>query len=107
MSETPGKRLFQIRAACGKGEREPEPLDAFALRVYRATKERYAPMKLSKLERDIQRWTVRDTEILSRVDPLERGAAWLAYGDEPGEDEPPMEYGSKPKPGDSGNRKHG
>lgn len=82
MTETIGERLFKIRAACGKGERDPETLDDFAVRVAKATGVSYNPVTLSLLERGKRHWRVADVEAFARVDPLNRGKEWLAFGDE-------------------------
>lgn len=83
MTETIGERLFKIRAACGRGERDPETLDDFAVRVAEATGVRYNPVTLSLLERGKRHWRVRDVETFAQIDPLHRGREWLAFGDEP------------------------
>lgn len=82
IADTPGKRLYLIRLACGDGVRTAEPLKAFAARLKRETRETYHPNALSLLERDEQGWRVSDVEILCRVDPLERGRVWLAFGED-------------------------
>lgn len=80
-ADTPGKRLYLIRLACGDGVRSAESLKAFARRVLRETGAVYHANALSLLERDEQGWLVQDVETLWRVDPDKRGNVWLAFGD--------------------------
>jgi hypothetical protein len=82
VTDTPGGRLFLVRAACGGGERKPESLKAFAERVRLATGANYDPSTLSLLERDIQKWRLEDAANFAAVDPAGRGPGWLAFGDE-------------------------
>lgn len=81
MSETVGKRLFLIRAACGEGERDPESIAAFVKRVHRITGAKYQESTISLLERMKQGWRLIDVDNFARTDPLRRGPVWLAYGD--------------------------
>lgn len=78
MADTPGKRLYQIRLACGDGARKPETLKKFAARVKAKAKVVYHTNALSLLERDEQGWKIEDARILARVDPRRRGAVWLS-----------------------------
>jgi hypothetical protein len=80
-ADSPGKRLYLIRLACGDGSRTAEPLKAFADRVREATGQRYHATTLSLLERDEQGWRLDDINTLAMVDPKHRGASWLAFGD--------------------------
>jgi len=77
-TETAGDRLFLIRAACGNGTRDPEPLKAFAARVKRTTKKDYDPTTISLLERMKQNWRLDDVRVFAAVDPLARGQVWLS-----------------------------
>jgi hypothetical protein len=85
LDEEIGARLFKIRAAWGRGEREPETLEAFADRVKRLTGVDYNPVTLSTLERGKRRWLVSDVATFALVDPHKRGRAWLAGFDLPEE----------------------
>jgi hypothetical protein len=78
MSETAGKRLYQVRLACGDGSRKAEPLDAFAARVREITGADYDPSTISLLERMKQKWRLEDVKNFAAVDPLERGEVWLS-----------------------------
>lgn len=75
--ETPGDRLFLIRAACGS-TREPESLKNFALRVFRVAAVAYDPTTLSLLERMKQKWRLEDVQAIAKADPLNRGEIWLS-----------------------------
>lgn len=81
LDEEIGARLFKIRAACGRGERDPETLELFAARVKRVTGVDYNPVTLSTLERGKRRWLVGDVFTFARVDPMKRGTGWLAGTD--------------------------
>ncbi len=80
-ANTPGKRLYLIRLACGDGVRSAEPLKRFAARVKRETGATYHANALSLLERDEQGWRLADVDALWRVDPSKRGRVWLAFGE--------------------------
>lgn len=77
--EGAGDRLFLIRLACGESGR-PEAIKDFAERVERVTKAHYDPATISRLERGEQRWKLDDVRTFALVDPLKRGANWLAFG---------------------------
>lgn len=81
MAVTPGARLYAVRLACGDGHRKAEPLEAFVARVKQATGTAYLPTTVSMLERDKQGWSLSDAIAFAAVDPLKRGAAWLAFGE--------------------------
>ena len=94
-ADTAGKRLFQIRAACGNGERDPESMKAFAERVKAETGKVYDPSTISLLERDKQKWRLEDVCAFAAVDPLNRGRAWLSAFDDlsaPAEQPDPRVY---------------
>lgn len=78
---TPGARLYAIRLACGDGHRKAEPLEAFVARVKKETGAGYLPTTVSMLERDKQGWRLADAIAFATVDPLRRGASWLAFGE--------------------------
>lgn len=78
--DSPGKRLYLIRLACGDGLRRPESMRDFVLRVKKATGEAYDPSTVSMLERDAQGWRLKDMNAFASVDPLKRGGAWLGFG---------------------------
>lgn len=78
LDEEIGDRLFRIRAACGRGERDPETLEAFAQRVERLTGASYNPVTVSNLERGKRRWLVEDVRNFAAVDPQHRGEVWLS-----------------------------
>jgi hypothetical protein len=81
--QTPGQRLFLIRLACGDGIRKPESMRDFAERVHIATGAEYEHSTIGMLERDLQGWRLKDAKAFAIVDPLKRGEAWLAFGNEP------------------------
>lgn len=80
-----GARMFEIRAACGHGVRDPETLKAFSERIAQLTGVAYGEMTLSNMETGKRRWLVTDINAVAAVDPLKRGREWLAWGDSPGE----------------------
>lgn len=77
-TETAGDRLYQIRAACGGGMRDPMPMKAFVARVKKRTGATYHANTISLLERNEQGWRLTDVITLSAVDPDQRGAVWLS-----------------------------
>lgn len=81
--DTPGKRLYLIRLALGDGTRKPLPLREFATFVETQTGQHYDPSSVSLLERGVQPLSLADCERFAGLDPLRRGAAWLAFGIEP------------------------
>lgn len=78
-------RLFAIRAALGEGVRKPLPLrEMAALLTERAEGgRRFHASQLSGWETGASDPTVDDVAVIAAVDPLHRGAAWLAWGDPP------------------------
>jgi hypothetical protein len=79
MGETEGERVFLIRVALGS-LREPLKQKDFAKLVSRAAGKRFDPTKISRIESGGQRMSLDDAEAFAAVDPLKRGAPWIAYG---------------------------
>lgn len=84
MSETPGERLFDIRAACGGGPRAPMPMKEFVALVKERTGVAYHANTISLLEQNKQGWRLSDVRTLAAADPLSRGEIWLSALHGPG-----------------------
>lgn len=72
-------RLFAVRSALGT-TRKPLPFQALATLVEQHTGERVSWESLRRYEADGREpplWIIR---ALAEIDPLERGAPWLAWG---------------------------
>jgi hypothetical protein len=82
-ADTPGKRAYLIRLACGDGFKSPEPMAAFAMRLTRQKRGAWDSAKVSRVESGERKLTLDDVETYVRVDPLKRPRGWLAFGEEP------------------------
>lgn len=90
MTDTPAKRVYAIRLARGDGWKVPEPMDAFAEAMTavgrtRRPELRYDSSKVSRIESGDRKVSIEDAEVLATVDPLKRGAAWVAFGEAGGQ----------------------
>ena len=79
--QTVGERVYLIREALGT-RRDPMPLDRFAELIRDRTGFIYDKSTLSRMETGERKVSLEDVEVLAVVDPLERGRAWLAFGDQ-------------------------
>jgi hypothetical protein len=84
-ADTPGKRAYLIRLACGDGFKSPEPMAAFAVRLTRQKRGGWDSAKVSRVENGERKMTLDDVETYVRVDPLKRSRGWLAFGEAEGE----------------------
>lgn len=82
MAAKPGQRVYLVRLALGDGVKNPLSLADFALLIKRKRKAVYDPSALSRLENGKRAMTTEDAEHVAAVDPKERGAAWVAFGDD-------------------------
>jgi hypothetical protein len=85
MTDTPAKRVYAIRLARGDGWKVPESMEAFAEAMTavgrkRRPELRYDSSKVSRIESGDRKVSIEDAEVLAAVDPLKRGAAWVAFG---------------------------
>jgi hypothetical protein len=79
MTDTPAKRVYAIRLARGDGWKVAEPMDVFAAAMTAVGKGRYDSSKVSRIESGERKVSIEDAEVLAAVDPLKRGAAWVAF----------------------------
>jgi hypothetical protein len=82
MAETPGERLFLIRAALGTGLKNPMLIDDFVALVQRETGVTYDPSAISRTENGGRKLSLDDVPPFAAVDPLRRGKLWLAWGEQ-------------------------
>lgn len=80
-ADTPAKRAYLVRLACGDGFKSPEPMAAFAVRLTRQKRGAWDSAKVSRVESGERKLTLDDVETYVRVDPLKRSPAWLAFGE--------------------------
>lgn len=78
--DTMGKRIADIRAQLGAGPSRPLSQREFAALIERETGVRIHRGELSRLERDARGASFALVDAISRVDPLQRGREWLAWG---------------------------
>lgn len=81
---TSGQRIYLVRLARGDGIRDAEPIRDFAAALSKARGKNYDPSTVSRLERGDQRPSLDDCEAVAKLDPAQRGAAWIAFGTEKG-----------------------
>lgn len=75
------ERLFAVRASLGEGPRKPLALRLLDDLIFEKTGRRLHASELSAMEQGERIPRINDVEAIASVDPLKRGAAWLAYGD--------------------------
>ena len=80
-ADTPAKRAYLIRLACGDGFKSPEPMAAFAVRLTRQKRGAWDSGKVSRVESGDRKLTLDDVDTYAAVDPLKRGKSWLAFGE--------------------------
>lgn len=81
LAQTLGDRIALIRQTPPLGTvREPMSLRDFAVLVQERTGLRLDKDKLSRIERGVQPLDTNAAAAIASVDPLKRGAAWLAWG---------------------------
>lgn len=80
-ADTPAKRAYLVRLACGDGFKTPETMAAFAVRLTRQKRGAWDSAKVSRVESGDRKLTLDDVETYAAVDPLKRGNAWLAFGE--------------------------
>jgi hypothetical protein len=81
MSDKPGARVFEIRAALGSGPRKPLSQEAFAALLNTKKGRTFYGPEISMIERDKKDLTREDIAIIASVDPLSRSKEWLGWGD--------------------------
>lgn len=91
MAATRGARMYLVRLALGDGVRTAMPQRQFAELLAERGGNYDAP-KVSRQETDQQPLTLEEVELIASVDPLSRGPAWLAFGEE----DPPKSKGVIP-----------
>lgn len=84
MTDTPEKRAYAVRLACGDGWKNAMPMADFATLLNKKSKgAAYDSAKISRIESGGRTFTIADAKAYAAVDPMRRGAAWVAMLDEP------------------------
>lgn len=79
-TDTPEKRAYAIRLACGDGWKTPMPMAEFAALVKSKTRGvSFDAAKVSRIESGDQKMALSDIEAMAKIDPKKRGPAWLAF----------------------------
>lgn len=86
--ETVGARIFQVRQALGVDPRKPLSVRAFAAVLTEAAgarlggDRRYDGSTISRWERGLVTPSLDDLAVIASIDPIQRGKAWLAWGED-------------------------
>lgn len=75
-------RIYQIRLALGDGAGKPLSMREFARLVTQHSGRHYGNTTISRLETRQQIPSLADVVAIAQVDPLKRGRAWLAFGED-------------------------
>ena len=76
-----GLRVYAVRLAVGDGIRKPMPLREFVTLVNATGIVRMETSTVSLIERGIQKLSIAQCRAVAAVDPFQRGAAWIAFGE--------------------------
>lgn len=80
---TPGvaARVYLIRLALGDGVKTPMSMERFAILLTFRTGRQYTRGTIARIEVGHQPAQLADIEAMATIDPKQRGACWLAFGD--------------------------